>query len=196
MRTLILAVLATIVFLSSATVMAEGQEWLNSWVPATAEDYGGWSYVESERFNNSGVGLYSRLEDDCSLSIAGLTLREGAKAREFLTMDTLNMRDGKVLIAQDSVAKVRVDGGYIHEWTKVPTTIVQLDSESYLVSNLLLVGEDTLFVEMLKGTKLILQVDDDQTEEVSLVGFSKAASSAIDFCIDKRQKTASNEWNS
>ena len=187
MRTLIFAVLATIMFLSSITVMAEEQEWLNSWVPATAEDYGGWSYVESERFNNSGVGLYSRLADDCSLSIAGLTLREGPKAREFLAMAT---------IAQDSVAKVRVDGGYIYEWTKVPTTIVQLDSESYLVSNLLIVGEDTLFVEMLRGTKLILQVDDDQTEEVSLVGFSKAASSAIDFCTDKRQKTASNEWNS
>ena len=184
---------ATIMVMLSGTATAApvtDDEWLNNWV---AEDYhwGGLGIVYSEKFDNSGLLLIASAHYDCSMQIA--PTQSNADARDVI--DTLGITSDHELFAQDSVVKVRVDGGDIYTWRDVDTKAFTTDESTFInYSPVDLTHTEGLFAEMLGGTSMIIVLDDDQTDYISLIGFSKVASEALELCEEKLNNVAVNEW--
>ena len=186
-------VIATAALVISSTVAtASDDEWMNHWV---AEDYrwGGLGIVNSEKFNNSGLMLIASAHYDCRMQIAPTQRNYDARH----VIDTLSITSDHALFAQDSVVKVRVDGGDIYTWRDVDTKAFTTDESTFIhYSPVDLTGTKGLFAEMLTGTSMIIVVDKDQTDYISLIGFSKAASEALDLCEEKLNNVTVNEWSS
>lgn len=186
-------IVATIMVMLSTTTTAApvtDDEWLNNWV---AEDYswGGMGIVNSEKFDNSGLLLIAATHYDCSMQIA--PTQRNDDSREYIKV--LGLTSDHELFAEGSVVKVRVDGGQIYTWRDVDTKAFTTDESTFIhYSPVDLTGTKGLFAEMLSGTSMIIVLDDDQTDYISLIGFSKAASEALDLCEEKLSKIASDEW--
>ena len=184
---------ATIMAMLSSTATAApvtDDEWLNNWV---AEDYhwGGLGIVNSEKFDNSGLLLIASAHYDCSMQIA--PTQRNDDSREYI--EVLGLTSEHELFAEGSVVKVRVDGGDIYTWRDVESKAFTTDESTFIhYSPVDLTGTEGLFAEMLGGTSMIIVLDDDQTDYISLIGFSKVASEALELCEDKLNNVAVNEW--
>ena len=184
--------LASILLVMSSSVAALDNQGINSW-EVIDQTEGGMAYVDSEIFNNSGLGLIVTPSHDCEMLIAPMQVNDGEDARS--TIEKLGITSKHKTLHEASVVKVSVDNGETYTWTDVASNAVSNDGFSYRnYSPVNLTDKEGLFAEMLAGTKLIFVVDNDATDEVSLVGFSKAASSALDSCEEELNNVASNEW--
>ena len=186
-------VIATAALVISSTVAtAADNEWLSIWEVSDLV-WGGFGIVNSERYNNSGFSLMVPAEYNCQMLIAPIQLNEDERD----TIERVGMTTDHEVVKEGSVVKVRVDGGEIYTWSNVESKAFTTDETTYIdYSPLNLSDTKDLFAEMIAGTKLIVQVNDEQTDEVSLIGFSKVASQALDICEEKLNNVAVNEWSS
>lgn len=161
MTTFTKTIAVTALFLSSAHALSADGDWDKTWSKAEDVGYGGYSYIDSERYNNSGLAIYSRIIDDCGVLFAPIAMLE---------------RDETVTYRDNLHGQMRIDGGTIYE-----TQEVEREQEDNILIEAMGLLEGEGFAERLSDNSVIFQVGSGDTDEVSLSGFTKAVGEAVDI---------------
>ena len=154
-------------FLTVDTVHAR----VNDWSAIEKGDQGDhYTYIMSERFPNTYLVVYFRVEYNCMPQMS------------VMTSSTIPYyQSGKVTI------NTRIDGGQI--WT-TNSNRQSTDNGEWVFDHVTVLSGE-LLDEFIAGKIIILKTDDELTDEFSLIGSTDALAKGIQNC----KKEQINEWS-
>jgi len=140
----------------------------NTW-EALETPQGGISYIASERFKNTGLGLFVETKSNCRVRL--------------VVIDEFTKEKSKDLYIGKQFGKMRIDGGKIWTNDEVVTYRSNDEASGDLFNSITTLDDgDELLKELQSGNSLIVKIANQESDKFSLSGFTRSYHEAISHC--------------